>query len=223
MARPEGRAVRRTRVALLARAGVDVAALADPGRQLHRCARPRSSSSSRARPTSPSTSRTAASTSAIAGADVLVEAGLDVVELLDLRFGGCRFVVAEPEDAARRGRASGYRHLGVHPRRRRSTRASPRRTSRAKGMQVEIVKLHGNIELAPLHRPGRPYRGHHRDGDDAAREPPADRRRGAGVDRAVRREPGVAPRTDAERVMRRSPSALAAARPPDREGGESHA
>ena len=49
---------------------------------------------------------------AIAGKDVLVEAGLDVVELVDLRFGGCRFVVAEPEDAA--GEVSERaRHLGV--------------------------------------------------------------------------------------------------------------
>ncbi len=84
----------------------------------------------------------------IAGKDMLVEADLQVVEMVDLGFGGCRFVVAEPEDAAAEV-AEHYRHLGVI----RVATKYPRITElhfAAKGVQVEIVKLHGNIEIAPL-------------------------------------------------------------------------
>jgi ATP phosphoribosyltransferase regulatory subunit len=85
---------------------------------------------------------------AIAGADVLAEAALDVVELVDLRFGACRFVVAERDDAGDEI-ADSYRRLGVV----RVATKYPRITEAYyadRGVQVEIVKLHGNIELAPL-------------------------------------------------------------------------
>jgi ATP phosphoribosyltransferase regulatory subunit len=85
---------------------------------------------------------------AVAGKDTLVEADLDVVEMVDLGFGACRFVVAEPEDAAR-SVAEIYRHLGVI----RVATKYPRVTEAhyaARGLQVELVKLSGNIELAPL-------------------------------------------------------------------------
>ena len=84
----------------------------------------------------------------IAGKDSLVEAALDVVEMVDLRFGHCRFVVAEPEDGQGLTREH-YRHLGVV----RVATKYPNVTERHftnKGVQIEIVKLHGNIELAPL-------------------------------------------------------------------------
>ncbi|MDY0088401.1 MAG: ATP phosphoribosyltransferase, partial [Coriobacteriia bacterium] len=60
----------------------------------------------------------------------------------------CRFVVAEPEDGAA-AVAEHYRHLGVI----RVATKSPRITEQhysAKGVQVELIKLHGNIEIAPL-------------------------------------------------------------------------
>jgi len=85
---------------------------------------------------------------AIAGKDTLVEAGLDSVELVDLNFGGCRFVVAEPEDAGAQVRER-LTHLGVV----RVASKYPNITQAyfdSIGVQVEIVKLHGNIELAPL-------------------------------------------------------------------------
>jgi ATP phosphoribosyltransferase regulatory subunit len=85
---------------------------------------------------------------AVAGKDTLVEADLDVVEMVDLGFGACRFVVAEPEDAER-SVAEIYRHLGVI----RVATKYPRVTEAhyaARGLQVELVKLSGNIELAPL-------------------------------------------------------------------------
>jgi ATP phosphoribosyltransferase len=134
-------------LALLRAAGVDVGALADPGRQLIVDA-----PGMRfiiARPTDiPAYVAYGGVDVAIAGADVLAEAGLEVIELADLRFGGCRFVVAELE-GARHTVEEAYRHLGVL----RVASKYPRVTEAhfaAKGIQVEIVKLHGNIELAPL-------------------------------------------------------------------------
>jgi ATP phosphoribosyltransferase regulatory subunit len=85
---------------------------------------------------------------AICGKDSLAEAALEVVELADLHFGACRFVVAEPAQAA--GVAEdAYQKLGVL----RVATKYPRITAayyRCVGVQVEIVKMHGNIELAPL-------------------------------------------------------------------------
>ncbi|HET6498274.1 MAG TPA: ATP phosphoribosyltransferase, partial [Coriobacteriia bacterium] len=85
---------------------------------------------------------------AIAGKDVLLEADLEVAEMVDLGFGACRFVVAEPDDARARV-AEYYRHVSVV----RVATKYPRITERyfgAKGVQVEVVKLHGNVEIAPL-------------------------------------------------------------------------
>ena len=84
----------------------------------------------------------------ICGKDSLIEANVDVVELVDLTFGACRFVVAEPAKAAgvaeeRYKRLGSFRVATKYPRISRDFYAK-------RGMQVEIVKLQGNIELAPL-------------------------------------------------------------------------
>jgi ATP phosphoribosyltransferase regulatory subunit len=84
----------------------------------------------------------------IVGKDVLAESQLDVVEMVDLGFGACRFVVAELEDE-HASIEEHYRHLGVI----RVATKYPRVTERhfaARGVQVEIIKLNGNIEMAPL-------------------------------------------------------------------------
>ena len=84
----------------------------------------------------------------ICGEDSIVEANLDVVELVDLKFGACRFIVAEPEGATAAVEER-YRRTGSI----RVTTKYPRITRayfEKKGMQVEIVQLHGNIELGPL-------------------------------------------------------------------------
>ena len=84
----------------------------------------------------------------ISGKDVLVESDLDVVEMVDLGFGACRFVVAEPEEAYATIEEQ-YKHLGVI----RVATKYPRITENyfaGRGVQVEIVKLNGNIEMAPL-------------------------------------------------------------------------
>jgi len=134
-------------VRLLALAGIETGELADPGRSLIISAGDMEYII--AKPTDiPVYVAYGAVDVAIAGKDVLVEAGLDVVELADLGFGACRFVVAEPEDAAVSIEEL-YRHLGVI----RVATKYPRITEQhfaERGVQVELVKLHGNIELAPL-------------------------------------------------------------------------
>jgi ATP phosphoribosyltransferase len=134
-------------VALLVAAGVPVGRLADPGRQLIVSAP--GMEYIIGKPTDiPSYVAYGAADVAIAGKDVLIESALDVVEMADLRFGSCRFVVAEPEDAGE-AVAEKYGHLGII----RVATKYPRITElhyAAKGVQIEIVKLHGNIELAPL-------------------------------------------------------------------------
>lgn len=134
-------------LAVLRAAGIEVGELADPGRQLIIDAPEMRFIIGK--PTDiPAYVAYGAADVAIAGADVLAEAALDVVELADLGFGGCRFVVAEREDAAEAVEET-YRRLGVI----RVATKYPRIAEEyfaAQGVQVEIVKLHGNIELAPL-------------------------------------------------------------------------
>ena len=131
----------------LASAGLDVTGLDNPGRSLiisnpgvdYIIVRPSDA---------PIFVETGAADCGICGEDSLLETETDVVELVDLRFGACRFIVAEPEGAAERT-AEHYRQLG-------SIRVATKypRIARAhfarRGTQVEIVELHGNIELGPL-------------------------------------------------------------------------
>ncbi len=84
----------------------------------------------------------------IAGKDVLLESRARVFELLDLGYGECRFVVAAPEGRRKQMRES-YLHLGQV----RVATKYPNVTEdffAENGIQVEIIKLHGSIELAPL-------------------------------------------------------------------------
>ncbi len=78
----------------------------------------------------------------VVGKDVLLESGADVLELLDLGFGRCRLAVAAKvgfcEDPAKPLRvATKYPTVA-------------RRHYAAQSRSVEIIKLHGSIELAPL-------------------------------------------------------------------------
>ncbi len=81
----------------------------------------------------------------IVGKDVIVEQGKDVFEMVDLHYGYCRFVVAVPE-AIRDHTFKDFNYKRV------ATKfpAVAERFFRDKGLQVEIIKLHGNVELAPL-------------------------------------------------------------------------
>ena len=80
----------------------------------------------------------------VVGKDVLLEAKRDLLEPLDLGFGYCRIVVAEP--ASFRGDSTGWSHPRVATK-------YPRITAEhyaSRGEQVEIIPLYGSIELAPL-------------------------------------------------------------------------
>jgi ATP phosphoribosyltransferase len=81
----------------------------------------------------------------IIGKDVLAEESKNVYELLDLKFGLCRMVVAVPE-ALRRDKLTDYAHMRVatkYPN-------TAERFFRVTGIQMEIIKLNGSIELAPI-------------------------------------------------------------------------
>lgn len=81
----------------------------------------------------------------IIGKDVLVEENKDVYELLDLNFGLCRMMVAVPE-TLRRAKLTDYAHMRVatkYPN-------TAERFFREAGIQMEIIKLSGSIELAPI-------------------------------------------------------------------------
>lgn len=134
-------------VATLERAGLDVTNLLDSGRtlMLHN----ENVEYIIVRPTdAPVFVALGAADCGICGEDSLVEASPDVVELVDLKFGGCRFVVAESagttEAVERRYHKLGSIRIATkYPNITRSYFAR-------KGMQVEIVQLHGNIELGPI-------------------------------------------------------------------------
>ncbi|MDA8427953.1 MAG: ATP phosphoribosyltransferase [Geobacteraceae bacterium] len=82
----------------------------------------------------------------IVGKDTLMEQDKDLYEPLDLKFGYCRMMVAEPAGLARNDDPSGWSHIRIatkYPHVAESYFA-------AKGIQVEIIKLYGSIELAPL-------------------------------------------------------------------------
>jgi ATP phosphoribosyltransferase regulatory subunit len=134
-------------VALLTAAGLDTTGLENPGRQL--VVYNEGVEFYIVRPTdAPVFVSYGGVDCGICGKDSLEEAALEVIELADLHFGACRFVVAEPAQAGDTAEEA-YQKLGVL----RVATKYPRITAQyyeSVGVQVEIVKLHGNIELAPL-------------------------------------------------------------------------
>jgi len=82
----------------------------------------------------------------IVGRDILLEQEPDVYEPLDLGFGVCRLVVAEPRELWERDDPAKWSWVRVATK-------YPRLTEQyfsSRGIQVEIVRLDGSIELAPL-------------------------------------------------------------------------
>ena len=78
----------------------------------------------------------------VAGKDVLMEHGGEgLYEPLDLRIARCRMMVAGVKDATLGGRRLRIATKYVH---------STRRHFAAQGKQVEVIKLYGSMELAPL-------------------------------------------------------------------------
>lgn len=134
-------------VAVLTKAGLDTTGLENPGRQL--IIKNPGVEFIIVRPTdAPVFAAYGGADCGMCGRDSLVEAELDLVELVDLRYGGCRFVVAEPEGASDKVERS-YRRLGFIKVATKYPKITQEHYDR-RGVQVEIVKLHGNIELGPL-------------------------------------------------------------------------
>ncbi|MFA5699768.1 MAG: ATP phosphoribosyltransferase [Desulfuromonas sp.] len=82
----------------------------------------------------------------VVGKDTLLEQEKDLYEPLDLNFGYCRLVVAEPRDLEKNGDPTRWSNIRV-------ATSYPNLTEKyfsAKGIQVELIKLYGSIELAPL-------------------------------------------------------------------------
>ncbi|HVH62802.1 MAG TPA: ATP phosphoribosyltransferase [Candidatus Dormibacteraeota bacterium] len=82
----------------------------------------------------------------IVGKDILWETPGGHYELVDLRFGECKLVLAVPD-------ASGVDGPETWPPLMRVATKYPRTTSEwfeSRGQAVEVVRLHGSVELAPL-------------------------------------------------------------------------
>lgn len=82
----------------------------------------------------------------IVGKDILLEQEPDVYEPLDLGFGFCRLVVAEPRQLWEQDDPAKWSWVRVATK-------YPRMTEQyftERGIQVELVRLDGSIELAPL-------------------------------------------------------------------------
>jgi len=81
----------------------------------------------------------------IVGKDVIVEQAKDVFEMVDLGYGYCRFMVAVP--AAMKDtpmRELNYKRVAS------KFPLIAEKFFRDQGLQVDVIKLHGNVELAPL-------------------------------------------------------------------------
>ncbi|MCA9460954.1 MAG: ATP phosphoribosyltransferase [Nitrospira sp.] len=80
----------------------------------------------------------------VVGKDVLLEQNPDVYEPVDLGLGGCKLVVAKPKGQMSYQRLSSKLRVATK---------YPNMTERyfnQLGLPVEIIKLYGSIELAPL-------------------------------------------------------------------------
>lgn len=83
----------------------------------------------------------------IVGSDVLLESDEEVLELADLRYGACRFVVAAPASSVDRS-LDDLRHLGSLEVATKYPRIAERHFQ-SRGIPVELIELKGAVELAP--------------------------------------------------------------------------
>lgn len=82
----------------------------------------------------------------IVGRDVLLEQGRDVYEPIDMGIGFCKMIVAEPKELGKKDNPHHWTHIRVATK-------YPNITLKYfldKGIQVDIIKLYGSIELAPI-------------------------------------------------------------------------
>jgi ATP phosphoribosyltransferase len=82
----------------------------------------------------------------IVGKDTLMEQGKELYEPLDLKFGYCRMIIAELAELSKKDDPSTWNNIRIATK-------YPNITEKyfaAKGIQVELIKLYGSIELAPI-------------------------------------------------------------------------
>jgi len=82
----------------------------------------------------------------IVGKDVIEEQRRDIFELLDLKYGKCHFAVAAPRDNPKvhdLGKLTEIKVASKFP-------EVTRRFFKGLGVRAEVIKMHGNVELAPL-------------------------------------------------------------------------
>ena len=79
----------------------------------------------------------------IVGKDTILEKGGSFYEVLDLGFGKCRFALAVPEGRDFYGSVQARTIASKYPN---VTRAF----FQSKGMDVDIIKIEGSVELAPI-------------------------------------------------------------------------
>jgi ATP phosphoribosyltransferase len=83
----------------------------------------------------------------VAGKDVLMEyEGDGLYELLDLKIARCRLMVAEPASLAEQDDPDSWTHLRIATK----YANTAKRHFAKKGIQTDIIKLYGSMELAPL-------------------------------------------------------------------------
>lgn len=81
----------------------------------------------------------------IVGKDTLLEEGRNLYEMLDLKFGACRMAVAGPPQMADQLHAShNLRVASKYP------HIAKNYFQIKKGQTIEVIKLNGSVELAPL-------------------------------------------------------------------------
>lgn len=81
----------------------------------------------------------------VVGKDTLLEAGKDLYEMVNLGFGSCRMAVAGPKQLA--GKLDDIHNMRVATK---YTQIAKNYYHLVKKQSVEIIKLHGSVELAPL-------------------------------------------------------------------------
>ncbi|MEL7609535.1 MAG: ATP phosphoribosyltransferase [Bacillota bacterium] len=80
----------------------------------------------------------------VAGKDTLMEANLPLYEMLDLGFGRCRLCICGfPEKKDRAVTVSNLRVATKYP-------LIASQWYHAKGQNIDVIKLHGSVELGPL-------------------------------------------------------------------------
>lgn len=79
----------------------------------------------------------------VVGKDTIMENGSRFYEILDLKFGKCKFALAAPKDADFYAGYQSKKIASKYP-------GVAKRFFESKAMDVEVIKIEGSVELAPL-------------------------------------------------------------------------